>query len=68
MLKVCSAAFTTVAGASLSTALVLADEVKAYLEEMYVEVSASKVEIPCLDRSIDFSNDESLDLLESSNV
>ncbi len=59
MLKVYSAAFATAAGASSSTGFVLVDEVKADLEEMYAEVSAGKMTIPSLARSIDFSNEES---------
>ena len=59
LLKVYSAAFATAAGASSSTGFVLVDEVKEDLEEMYAEVSSGKMTIPSLDRSIDFSNDES---------
>ena len=68
MLKVYSAAFATAAGASSSTGFVLVDEVKDDLKEMYAEVSSGKMTVPKLDRSIDFSNGESPDLLEISNV
>ena len=68
MLKVYSAAFTAAADASSSTGFVLVDEVKDDLKEMYEEVSSGKMTIPNLDRSIDFSNEESPDLFEISNV
>ena len=53
-----SAAFTGTDGASAN--IVLVEEVKADLEEMYKEVASGKMTIPDLDRTIDFSNNESL--------
>ena len=53
-----SAAFT---GTDVSSAnIVLVEEVKSDLEEMYKEVASGKMTIPDLDRTIDFSNNESL--------
>ena len=52
-----SAAFTEVNSASKS--FVLVDEVKAHLEEMYKEVASGKMIIPNLNKSFDFTNDES---------
>ena len=46
----------------------LVNEVKNDFKEMYQEVSSGKMTIPSLDRNIDFSNDESPDLFEISNV
>ena len=64
-MKVYSAAFTTAAGASASTGFVLVEEVKADLEEMYKEVLSGKMTIPSLDKSVDFSNNESPDVFGS---
>ena len=52
-----TAAFTEVNSASKS--FVLVDEVKAHLEEMYKEVASGKMIIPNLNKSFDFTNDES---------
>ena len=52
-----SAAFTEVNGVSKSFELV--EEVKAHLKEMYKEFASGKMVIPNLNKSSDFTNDDS---------
>ena len=56
--KVYSAAFTGTDGALAN--IVLVQDVKADLDEMYTEFASGKMTIPDLDRTNDFINNESL--------